>query len=327
MARPPVTRTLHPLPFENLSPSDFERLCLWLVEREGWLRPQHFGEAGSEQGRDVIAWKATATGEQLWYFQCKRYRSPGAKTCRDEVEKYEKLAITDPAKRPYGIVFVTNAVVSAAVREQVTDYCQQRGYDCHFWAHTELDMYVKNHPDIVEEFFAAHPPPEVTALHQLPPPPHDFTGRTAELDALITAWQSHAATIFGLHGSGGVGKTAFALRVGEMLEPYYAEAQFYLDLKGNSAQPLPGTEAIARAIHNHKDIGNALNNLGSAYYSLSHFPLALHFYEQGLAVARLVNDRLEESNALGNLGNVYWQLHEMPRAVEYINSSETWLSR
>jgi hypothetical protein len=33
------TRTTHTLPFDELSPRDFERLCLWLVEREGFEVP------------------------------------------------------------------------------------------------------------------------------------------------------------------------------------------------------------------------------------------------------------------------------------------------
>jgi hypothetical protein len=33
MTRPPIIRTTHTLPFDKLSPRDFERLCLWLVER------------------------------------------------------------------------------------------------------------------------------------------------------------------------------------------------------------------------------------------------------------------------------------------------------
>ena len=52
MTRPQITATTHTLPFDKLSPPDFERLCLWLVKREGWLRPEHLGAAGSEQGRD-----------------------------------------------------------------------------------------------------------------------------------------------------------------------------------------------------------------------------------------------------------------------------------
>ena len=48
-SQPPITRTTHTLPFDKLSPRDFERLCLWLVEREGYGRAEHLGTAGSEQ--------------------------------------------------------------------------------------------------------------------------------------------------------------------------------------------------------------------------------------------------------------------------------------
>ena len=42
-SQPPITRTTHTLPFDQLSPRDFERLCLWLVEREGYERAEHLG--------------------------------------------------------------------------------------------------------------------------------------------------------------------------------------------------------------------------------------------------------------------------------------------
>jgi len=48
-------------------------LCLWLVEREGFQRAEHLGAAGSEQGRDLVAWRA---GER-WAFQCKRVQRFG----------------------------------------------------------------------------------------------------------------------------------------------------------------------------------------------------------------------------------------------------------
>jgi len=75
VALPPPPATTHVLPFDKLSPADFERLCLWLVEHEGYTRVEHLGLAGNEQGRDVVAYKPSPQGEELWYFQCKRYRS------------------------------------------------------------------------------------------------------------------------------------------------------------------------------------------------------------------------------------------------------------
>ncbi len=78
MNKPRVTKTNHLLPFNELSPMQFERLCLWLVRRTGYLRAEHLGAAGSEQGRDIIAYKPAPAGEQLWYFQCKLSQSIGA---------------------------------------------------------------------------------------------------------------------------------------------------------------------------------------------------------------------------------------------------------
>ena len=123
MDKPLIRRTNKPLPFGELSPLEFERLCLWLVEREGYLRAEHLGESGNEQGRDIIAYKLTSAGERLWYFQCKRYEKIGPATFIAEVDKYNQLAAKDPADKPDGIVFVTSATLSAAARKQIRGHC------------------------------------------------------------------------------------------------------------------------------------------------------------------------------------------------------------
>jgi hypothetical protein len=50
-SKPYIYRTTQTLPFDKLSPRDFERLCLWLVEREGYERAEHL-----ECGGVRIAW-------------------------------------------------------------------------------------------------------------------------------------------------------------------------------------------------------------------------------------------------------------------------------
>jgi outer membrane protein assembly factor BamB len=150
---PPLPATTHVLSFDRLSALDFERLCLWLVEREGYTRAEHLGLAGSEQGRDVIAYKPTPGGDELWYFQCKRYSSIGAKTLKDEVDKYLVLIEEEPDQRPVGVVFVVSCAVSARTRSAVGAYCEQHGLAYEFWALTELDMRVKRHSDLLQEFF------------------------------------------------------------------------------------------------------------------------------------------------------------------------------
>jgi hypothetical protein len=43
-SKPYIYRTTQTLPFDKLSPRDFERLCLWMVEREGYLRCRELTE-------------------------------------------------------------------------------------------------------------------------------------------------------------------------------------------------------------------------------------------------------------------------------------------
>ena len=76
----------------------------------------------------------------------------------------------------------------------------------------------------------------LTHAHEVPPPPADFTGREVELKALLASIQVSGITISGLQGMGGIGKTALALKLGELLKPRYPDAQFFLDLKGASIQ-------------------------------------------------------------------------------------------
>ena len=211
MKKPDVTKTNHPLPFGELSPADFERLCLWLVAREGYLRPEHLGVAGKDKGRDVIAYHATGSDEQLWYFQCKRYQKISAPTLIEEIEKYNALIITDPTKKPFGIVFVTSAILAATDRENVRRFCSKHGYECEFWAQTELDMLVRKHKDIVAEFFNITLPPlslDKISLARLPVSGPDLFGRDAELKLLDDAWMNPNINIIAFVAWGGVGKTA-----------------------------------------------------------------------------------------------------------------------
>jgi tetratricopeptide (TPR) repeat protein len=85
-------------------------------------------------------------------------------------------------------------------------------------------------------------------LHQLPPAPPEFSGRAVELDDLLAAHASREMRVLGLQGSGGVGKTTLALKLADRLKAEYADAQFYIDLKGASARPMPVAEAQAHVI-------------------------------------------------------------------------------
>lgn len=87
-----------------------------------------------------------------------------------------------------------------------------------------------------------------TPLHELPPPPADFTGRDGELLELRKA-AADGTRIIGIRGAGGIGKTALALKLAESLSGSYPDAQFYLDLRGAHEQkPLSVQEMMRHVI-------------------------------------------------------------------------------
>jgi tetratricopeptide (TPR) repeat protein len=117
---------------------------------------------------------------------------------------------------------------------------------------------------------AAISPPALNALHQLPAPPADFTGRQQELKELLAAVKTGGVTISGLQGLGGVGKTALALKLAEQLKLDYPDAQFYLDLKGVT-QPLTPRDAMAyivRAWHPKAQLPENPEELAPIYRSV-----------------------------------------------------------
>ncbi len=110
-----------------------------------------------------------------------------------------------------------------------------------------------------------------TRLHEVPRPPADFTGREDELKELLSAIETGGITISGLQGMGGIGKTALALKLVELLKQRYPDAQFFLDLKGASAQPLNVAEALAhvvRAYHPAAKLPDSERELRGLYLSV-----------------------------------------------------------
>jgi hypothetical protein len=143
--KPHVTATAHLLPYDQLSPRDFERLCLGLVARQGYQHVEHLGASGGEQGRDI---QAELHGERI-IFQCKRVKSFGAADAEKEVDKILGLPVD---KRPVELIFLVTCDVSVQAR-QAAQARSGQAFACSFWAATELDEKVKRCPELVREFF------------------------------------------------------------------------------------------------------------------------------------------------------------------------------
>jgi tetratricopeptide (TPR) repeat protein len=88
----------------------------------------------------------------------------------------------------------------------------------------------------------------MATFHQLPPPLPELIGRSAELVELYAARANHDVRVMNVQGPSGAGKTTLALKLADQLKPQYPDAQFYLDLKGASPQPLSVVEAQSAVI-------------------------------------------------------------------------------
>jgi NB-ARC domain len=115
------------------------------------------------------------------------------------------------------------------------------------------------------------PPPPVYVPH-LPSPPRDFTGRNEELQDLLSGFDG-GATITGLRGMGGIGKTALAYALAEKLTERYPGGQILVELRGTDPQPMTASEAMARVIcayHPEFKPPESDAELANIYHSILH---------------------------------------------------------
>jgi Restriction endonuclease len=217
--KPLVTGGTHRLPFGQLDPLKFEELCLWLVRREGYERAEHLGQSGSEQGRDIVAWK----DGKRFAFQCKRVIQFSAANAVAEIRKIRGMP--PDRKQPDEFVFLVTTAVSDGARDKARKEWGDEA-TCHFWAGSELDERVKRYPDIVGEFFQVTVPPPPTFVHNLPYPslgdlmqgrdapyepwkpavPPRFVGRGNTLSRLESALDSRDGV--SIVGDGKIGKSS-----------------------------------------------------------------------------------------------------------------------
>lgn len=106
--------------------------------------------------------------------------------------------------------------------------------------------------------------------HQIPPPPADFKGREKEIIDILANFDK-GATISGIRGMAGIGKTALALVLAEKLKNNYPDGQIFINLLGTSENPIGIAEAMGHVIRAYlpsERLPENLNELRGLYLSI-----------------------------------------------------------
>ncbi len=154
-----VTRSIHPLPFENLDPNRFEDLIRQLAyDFRDWISLEATGRSGSDSGYDIRGLERTGSqldrsrlledddaeeaeviteGEdRLWLIQCKREKEIGP----TKLGRYIDAIPSEEKKKLYGVIVAASCDISKKARDTFLAKCREAGIsECYIWSGAELE--------------------------------------------------------------------------------------------------------------------------------------------------------------------------------------------
>jgi GTPase SAR1 family protein len=153
---PPITTRLQELPFEKLTWENFERLCLRLVREEAEVEDcRQYGERGDNQdGIDIYARQQNR--EKYSVYQCKREQNFGPSKIKAAVTEFLNGTWVEKTD-----LFVLCTQESLKVRQRAdecikqTEKLKKRGISFIAWDSNELNIKLKDYPEIIDDFFGS----------------------------------------------------------------------------------------------------------------------------------------------------------------------------
>jgi tetratricopeptide (TPR) repeat protein len=252
-----------------LAPNDdkeFEQLCQHVLEhRFKTLYGQAYARSGSPQhgvdfyiGIPAQGGKEHTAGAQIIGVQCKhKDRALGHELTVEELNaEVQKAKGFSPPLTAF--IVATSAPTTKVVQDRANELTASHALEvpplfpvtAWFWEKIRHE-FAKDEKlliQILQRFYphlrSAFTPP-LSSPYQLTPPVSDFTGREGKLDELRKKVKQGGVAITAVRGMGGAGKTELARRLAAELKADYPDAQFELDLKGVSPQPLSPADVLS----------------------------------------------------------------------------------
>lgn len=151
---PPVESSVQHLPFDDLSWENFERLCLRLAQVQSNVGEcRLYGRQGdSQEGIDFYT--QSGTNDNFVVYQCKRVKGFGASKIAAAFKTFQAGAFLDATVR---FVLCTSDSLRGSDRDdewrKQKANLLERGVEVERWDADGLDVLLKDHPQIVYDFF------------------------------------------------------------------------------------------------------------------------------------------------------------------------------
>jgi hypothetical protein len=169
-----TTRTLNPLPFQDLEPRRFEDLVRQLAyDFKPWRRLEATGRSGGDgsfdaRGYEIVPsveteiWERnqddddaevpTAQSDRLWLIQCKRERAIGP----TKLKQYFDEIPVETRSELHGMIFAAACDFSKATRDSLRDWAREHGVsEAHMWGKGELEdqLYQPKNDNLLFAYF------------------------------------------------------------------------------------------------------------------------------------------------------------------------------
>ncbi len=143
--------TTDDIKFEQLSPTEFERLCYELLIKYGYTELS-WRQGGADNGRDIEGYlnftNQIHTKKTKWFFECKHYTSGGV----PPEHLNSKITWAD-AEIPSSLVIFTSSYITTGAKVWLEKIKGQKSYDLIVIEGQELKNRIIQFPDLVERFF------------------------------------------------------------------------------------------------------------------------------------------------------------------------------
>lgn len=147
------TKTVHPINFSDLSGHEFERLVFaTLLRMYAWHTLDWFGQAGGDEGRDIIGSRDDEFGNKLnVVVACANWKSFTSTKGTSDIDKFVKSL----PELPDEIILVAGKSVSGATKTKCQKHATSSGIQqAQVWSGPEFEEHLRFHAaSVLQRFF------------------------------------------------------------------------------------------------------------------------------------------------------------------------------